>query len=109
MKHHFYPFFCIHFNAGERVIFMTTFNNVLKEIFDLPGEVILDLPLIMMVGQREFYIENHKGIAQYQTDLIKIRVKSGILVIEGSELNIQNIKSKTLQITGKIANLGYES
>ena len=87
---------------------MDSFNNILKEIFDLPGEVMLDLPLIMMVGQEEFYLENHKGIALYQTDLIKIRVKLGFLVIVGADLNIRNIKSHTLQVTGKIDEISYE-
>jgi sporulation protein YqfC len=88
---------------------MSSFNNVLKEMFDLPAEVILDLPLIIMVGQGEFYLENHKGIALYQSDLIKIRVKSALLAIKGTNLKIENIKSDTLQITGNIVDLSYES
>lgn len=87
------------------MIFMNSFKNKFSSIFELPEEIVLDSPLIMMVGSRKLYIENHKGIARYQPDLIKIRIKSGIFVLEGSKMEIEELESEKLYISGKIGKI----
>ena len=32
------------------------------ELFDLPADVVAGLPHVEVVGNREFYMENHRGI-----------------------------------------------
>ena len=35
------------------------------ELFDLPADVVAGLPHVEVVGNREFYMENHRGILSY--------------------------------------------
>ncbi|ACL70012.1 sporulation protein YqfC [Halothermothrix orenii] len=78
------------------------------DIFELSPEVVLDLPLLMMVGQQKIYLENHKGIALYQADEVKIRVKSGYLIVTGQDLVIEEIQTDHLSLSGKLTGLNYE-
>lgn len=89
---------------GEEV----DFRQRLAEIFDLPQEVILDLPLISIVGNLNLKVENHRGIIKYTPELVKLRIKRGQLIIEGRQLNIKQIKKEKVVVVGKIDNLSFK-
>lgn len=38
---------------------------------DFPSDISLDLPKIIVVGNREITIENHKGIIFFETNMVK--------------------------------------
>ena len=63
----------------------------LAEILELPKDIILDLPKIIMIGNLQIYIENHKGILEYTDNRIRINTKNGILRIIGKNLMLKNI------------------
>ena len=63
---------------------------------------MLDLPKITLVGNLQLYIENHKGIIEYSTGLIRINTKSGILVVTGSDLSIRTIVIEEIIVVGRI-------
>lgn len=88
---------------------MVSIIEYFKNIFDLPLEVVCDYPLIMLAGNNEMFIENHKGIALYQEDLLKIRIKNGILTIEGHNINVKEINSEYLSIVGEFINFYFET
>ncbi len=88
---------------------MTSFKEYFSDFFELPDEVILDAPLIMIVGRRKMYFENHKGIAVYQDDLIKIRIKSGYFMIKGKNLEIEEIAPENILVSGEIKSLDYDN
>ena len=48
------------------------FGKGMAEKLDLPKEVVLDLPLVSMVGQDEVTVENHKGLLEYSAETIRI-------------------------------------
>ena len=87
---------------------MKLLKEQFSDLFELPNEIILDAPLIMMVGQKKLYIENHKGIALYQQDKLKVRLKVGNILIEGKDLLISEINTEYLFISGIIVSLNYE-
>lgn len=72
------------------------------EALDLPKEVILDLPKIIMIGTHQLSIENHKGILEHTSDRIRINTKVGILRITGENLMIKNIIKEEIVIAGEI-------
>lgn len=78
------------------------------DIFDLSPEIILDLPLIMLVGQQKLYIENHKGIKNFDSDKIKISINKGYLIFTGKELVVEEIREDCLFISGSIVMIQYE-
>ena len=74
----------------------------LAEILELPKDIILDLPKIIMVGNLQIYIENHKGILEYTDNRIRINTKNGILRIIGKNLILKNIVAEEIFIVGEI-------
>ncbi|MFW6305812.1 MAG: sporulation protein YqfC [Bacillota bacterium] len=78
------------------------------EVFDLSPEIAMDLPLIMMLGKEKIYLENHKGVSHFSDEELKIKIKSGFLVINGKKLIINEINSDYLSISGNIISVSYE-
>ena len=74
----------------------------LAEILELPKDIILDLPKIIMIGNLQIYIENHKGILEYTDNRIRINTKNGILRIIGKNLMLKNIVAEEIFIVGEI-------
>lgn len=83
-------------------------TNRLMQTFDLPPEVILNLPVIMMVGGKSLILENHKGILEYSRERIRVRLVKGEITLTGRNLVIQSISDEEIQIRGEVTgvNLG---
>ena len=45
------------------------------ELFDLPADVVAGLPHVEVVGNREFYMENHRGILSYGGEEIAVNAE----------------------------------
>lgn len=74
----------------------------LAEILELPKDIILDLPKIIMIGNLQIYIENHKGILEYTGEKIRVNTKNGVLRIMGKNLMLKNIVTEEIIIVGEI-------
>ena len=49
----------------------------------------MDIPKLTLIGRNELYIENHRGIIEFQADLLRINLSRGFIEIQGN-----NLKSK---------------
>ncbi|AMJ39896.1 MULTISPECIES: sporulation protein YqfC [Anaerotignum] len=78
-----------------------------SEALDLPKEIMLDLPLISLMGREEITIENHKGILTYGEESIRIGTKAGTLCIRGEDLGLKQLTTDVLVITGKVVALEF--
>ncbi|MEG0297853.1 MAG: sporulation protein YqfC [Clostridium sp.] len=78
------------------------------EKLDLPKDVMLDLPKIEILGDREITIENHKGIALFERNMIKINTKTNPIEIKGQEFEIVFIGASTITVKGKFNSIKYE-
>jgi sporulation protein YqfC len=74
----------------------------------LPVENIFETPKIIITGNGEITIENHKGIIAFEKDEIKINSKIGIIMIIGREFEILYIGGSTLTISGVFNKVIYE-
>lgn len=81
------------------------FTTRFIETFDLPPEVMLNLPLIMMVGGKSLILENHRGILEYSRERIRIRLAKGEVTLTGRNLLIQSISNEEIQIKGELTGL----
>jgi len=63
----------------------------LSEALELPLDMALDLPKISIIGNKEVSIFNHKGIIEYNSKMIRINSKIGIIKVLGASLEIKNI------------------
>ena len=61
-------------------------KNFLTSDVELPNEIVLNVPLITIVGNNKILIENFKNIVQYSNEIIKINTTCGILKIAGKTL-----------------------
>ena len=59
-------------------------KEVLVEKLELPKEVILDIPKIIVMGRNEITIENHKGIQIFEKNKIKINTNMAPIEIKGN-------------------------
>lgn len=82
-------------------------NWILTDMLELPKDLVLELPRITLIGQRELYLENHKGIIEYDSNQIKINLVRGYLEIEGLDMEIKFIIHDELSISGNIKALRF--
>ncbi|MBW6408506.1 sporulation protein YqfC [Clostridium weizhouense] len=75
---------------------------------DFPTDVALDLPKIIVTGNREITIENHRGIMAFENSLIKINSRIGAITIMGEGFEILFIGDNTITISGIFKGISYE-
>ncbi len=80
-----------------------------SEAFELPKDIMLDLPKITMLGDVELYIENHKGIIEYSIEKIRVDINKGTLIILGKDLFIKTIITEEIIISGKIYSVEFNN
>ncbi len=72
------------------------------ETLGVSKEVILDLPRLVFIGNRELTVENYKSIGEYTQNLILLDANQCKLKISGEALEIKSIASELIYICGKI-------
>ncbi|HOA35058.1 MAG TPA: sporulation protein YqfC [Bacillota bacterium] len=84
------------------------FKEVVADLFELPHEVLLDLPRLTLVGNVQLYIENHRGVIAYDENQVRLSVKNGEIMVRGERLQIKNLLEEELLIKGIIEGLSYD-
>ncbi|NLM44532.1 MAG: sporulation protein YqfC [Clostridiales bacterium] len=79
----------------------------ISDALELPKDITLDIPKIVILGTDSVSIENHKGIISYKDNEVRINTGSGILTITGHKLAIKSIILEEIIIIGKIDSIGY--
>lgn len=74
----------------------------ITEMLELPKEIVLNIPKLTLVGNRNLIIENYKGIIEYETGKVRINTGIGIVKIMGNCLSIKEITSEDIMIEGDI-------
>jgi sporulation protein YqfC len=70
--------------------------------FELPRDIMLDWPSIRIMGDEELVLSNHKGIAEYTKEQIRIKTGVGAIKISGRGLVIKEISREDIVVEGKI-------
>ncbi|MCL6634705.1 MAG: sporulation protein YqfC [Peptococcaceae bacterium] len=78
-----------------------------SEFLEIPGDVMLDLPKIILVGNMQLFIENHRGIIEYDPEKVRISVGAGEVAVTGENLMLRNILPDELCVEGKIHSLNF--
>lgn len=86
-----------------------SFKEIISDMFELPREVVLDLPRVTLVGNVQLYIENHRGVIAYDENQVRLSVKNGELIIRGEKLQIKNLLGEELLIKGIIEGFTYDT
>lgn len=80
----------------------------LDEILEIPVELSTNNPKITIIGFERVLIENYKGILEYQEYFIRLNTYIGIININGFNLNLEEMTSDDLLVTGKIESIDFE-
>jgi len=81
----------------------------LANAFELPSDVVLDLPRIVLVGNIQVVIENHRGLIEYSPGRIRVGVDAGQVVLTGEGLVIGTAGAEDMIILGRITGLEYRA
>lgn len=80
----------------------------LADVFEFPLDVALDLPRLTVIGNRQVYVENHRGLTLYQDDIIRISVLNGSVAIKGQNLRLRTVFSDDIYVEGLITDIRLE-
>lgn len=81
----------------------------LDKIFEIPEELVSDIPKITILGFNKMLIENYKCILEYQDIFIRIKMKAGLVNIHGFDLELNEMTKDDLIVTGNIENVDFEN
>lgn len=84
-----------------------TFNQITAKWFDVPQDVSLDLPRLMMIGDMQLCIENHDGVLHFSNERLDLAINKGRIEVHGRELVIRSILPEEVWIEGKISEIKY--
>ena len=82
--------------------------QALAGLLEIPQDIVLDLPRITMLGNKQMLVENHKGIIEYTASLVRINLNQGVVSIRGAELVLCNLQAEQLLLEGTITDVNYE-
>lgn len=72
------------------------------ELFDLPADLVAGLPHVELLGNRQFYMENHRGILSYSGEEIDINGDALVVRVYGQGLELTSMTGDALRIRGEI-------
>ncbi len=84
-----------------------TLRERAANVLDASKEIVLDVPKIVLLGNREAVIENYKAISDYTGERICVESNPVGMRIAGADLEIRSITRETLFITGKIEKIEF--
>ena len=80
-------------------------GKILKAL-EMPAELLNNCPRMTSVGNESVLIENYKAIIEYDKNVIRI---SNNISIFGENLNVAEITTDGILISGKIKAIEFES
>lgn len=77
-------------------------------MLNLPQDIVHDLPRITLIGDRELYIENHRGVLRFSPGRLTLALSRGLLEITGEDLSISSILGRELAVEGRIGEIKFK-
>ncbi len=74
----------------------------------LPKEVVSKIPKITITGFEELFIENFKGIIEYEDFFARVKTEIGIININGYNLKLNQMTEEDILVTGRIESIDFE-
>ncbi|MFZ5626347.1 MAG: sporulation protein YqfC [Bacillota bacterium] len=79
----------------------------LNQILDLPRDVTLNLPKIIVSGQVQAILENHRGVVEYSPERVRFQLEKGQLLLKGKELVLRGILPEEAVVEGWITGIEF--
>lgn len=73
------------------------------QLFELPADALqLHKPRVILNGRSQVSVENHSGLLEYTTSLIRVRTFHGEVAVEGEGLTLSTMDQGVIEIAGRI-------
>ncbi|MFO7295102.1 MAG: sporulation protein YqfC [Caldicoprobacter sp.] len=82
-------------------------KTAVSEMFELPKDIMLNLPRISMIGNNQMLVENHRGVIEYTPEKIRLNSTIGVIRVEGEDMDLKNIAADDVMITGQIKRVEF--
>ncbi|GGF07628.1 sporulation protein YqfC [Halobacillus andaensis] len=83
-------------------------RNWVSQYFDLPADVMLDLPRITTIGSLHAYVENCTGLLHFSDQEVRIQYRRGELSIKGKDLRIKMMLKEELLLEGELQSIDFK-
>lgn len=84
------------------------FQQQVANFLDIPRDLMMDLPKVVIVGDVQAFIENHRGILVYTSELIRVNTTLGELEVTGLDLTLKNILPDEITVEGRIKSVAFK-
>ena len=83
--------------------------NIVDKIvrsMDVP-EVASTISKVTLISDDSVFIENHRGVSEYTSEEIRVRLNKKQLEVSGTDLTIEYLTGENLSIQGKIHSVRF--
>lgn len=87
---------------------MRRLSEYIADALGMPKDVVMDLPKVSVCGDREIFVENHKGLVEYTDTEIRLKMKDGMIRVKGSGLRIIVMEYDRMVINGVFEGVFYD-
>lgn len=88
---------------------MKSIGDTIIDAWEVDADIISGAARITISGNREIYIEHHKGVAEYGKNMIGVATGDGEIKIYGEGLKIKSIRAEDILVGGKFLKIEYEA
>lgn len=74
----------------------------LAEFFEIPLDTAIDWPRVVLTGNKNAVIYNHRGVIEYDQTTIRVNTKLGEVHISGTGLTLVSALKEEIIVEGKI-------
>lgn len=86
---------------------MKKISERVAEKWGVPKDVIMDIPRITISGDKEIYIEHHRGVSYCTLNEVRIVTGDGEVCILGENLVISAIRQEDVLVEGAFEKIEY--
>lgn len=76
-------------------------------MFDLPEDVVLGLPRLVLLGDLQVLIEHHEGLAEFGPERVVVHTAKGDVAVRGAHLTVGAVDRDTVVLTGQVRSVEF--
>ena len=81
----------------------------IAEMTDIPKDFMMNMPRVTILGNKEVYVDNYKGLLEYTQETIRLATTNKVIIIKGDGLMITRIVEEAVFIGGNIFSIEFAS
>ncbi|MCL5935687.1 MAG: sporulation protein YqfC [Firmicutes bacterium] len=87
--------------------FKKKLKRQMSDMLEIPSDIIMDLPKIVLIGDLQLFIENHRGIVEYSAENVRVNVGDYEVAVSGEDLLLRNILPDEICLEGRIKGIQF--